>query len=157
MEPDRPEGAVRHRRHRWDRRWVANLTRVRFTFKCVLSRVLSFFPVRVASPVPSSCCSTLTDTRYLTSRNFTCVPCQTSLRNRCTRHRHSHSGETKLPSSNTVDSVVDSWEYRRTRAGSRERTKLLGFRDIRVRKLFIFLSLSQLLQEQSYFSNFWEF
>jgi len=68
------------------------------------------------------------DTRYPTSQNFTCVSCQTvSLRNRCMRHRHSHSGETKLPSSNTVDSIVDSWEYRRTRAGSRKRTKLLGF------------------------------
>lgn len=107
---DRAEGAVRHRRRRWDRHWAANLTRVRFTFECVLSRVLSLFlPFQPPASPPPPSRSARADTRYSISRNFTCVSCQTvSLRNRCTRHRHSHSGETKLPSSNTVDSVVDS-------------------------------------------------
>lgn len=71
--PDRPEGAVSHRR-RWDRRWAANLTRVRFTFECAPLRLLSLFhstfpPRRPGRVPPSLRPRPPADIRYVRSGN----------------------------------------------------------------------------------------
>ncbi|KYN39144.1 hypothetical protein ALC56_06570 [Trachymyrmex septentrionalis] len=141
-----PEGAVRHRRRRrrWDCRWVANLTRVRFTFECVLSRSsfsLSFFPAPCVA-TPALRALTL-DTRhretlrvYLVKR-CRCATgvCDTDIRTRAKRNFLAATRSIR----SSIRENIDELEAREV--GSVQ--SYSGFRDIR-EKLFIFLSWSSL-------------
>lgn len=97
--PDCPEGAVSRRRRRWDRRWAANLTRVRFTFECVPSRDFFLFPSSLALTLDTRDRETVCLVKRRPRCVTQCVYATPTLGVRGTR------GE-KLGSDSTIDSVT---------------------------------------------------